>query len=53
MSDEVEKPRPVQILGSNPPEEMAKPPADREIKIGTKIRFSALGLTLALNEFVE
>lgn len=40
-------------LGLNSPEEMAKPPAEREVLIGSKIKFSALGLTLALNEFAE
>lgn len=40
-------------LGLNSPEEMAKPRAEREVLIGSKIKFSALGLTLALNEFAE
>ena len=40
-------------LGINTPEEMAKPPAERDVLIGSQIKFSALGLTLALNEFAE
>ena len=38
-------------LGINTPEEMAKPPAERDVLIGSKITFTALGLTLALDEF--
>lgn len=38
-------------IGLNTPEEMAKPPAERDVLIGSKITFAALGLTLALDEF--
>lgn len=40
-------------IGLNTPEKMAKPLAERDVLIGSQITFSALGLTLALNEFAD
>lgn len=42
----------MKILGENSPEEMALPPNERTIKIGTKLNTSALELALAINEFI-
>ncbi len=41
------------VIGENTAEEMAKPPAEREVLVGTKITMSALQLTLLLDGFVE
>ena len=39
--------------GQNTPEEMASPPADRPVKVGTEVHTTATALTLWINEFVE
>ena len=43
----------MKVIGLNTPEEMAMPPAERPIKVGTVIDMNATSLMLALNEFAE
>ena len=43
----------MKVIGLNTPEEMALPPAERPIKVGTIIDMNATSLMLALNEFAE
>ena len=40
------------VLGENTPEEMALPPAERSIKVGTEVKMGAVDCMFMLEEFV-